>query len=171
MNKNAVLTLLAGVAVGVAAALVLRPAPTSPTLQGQHCRPHELDVIIRAEGTVPSPGDAEATETCYFVVNVNNQSSAPQEVSMALTRPNPGGGPPQDFDICVGRQLKEPRSAPPGSRIQIACYIRPGLVAGLPERTHPRDKDDAQGQPLERGFKYTLKVGTTIVDPDLVIKR
>ena len=170
MNKNALLTLVAGVAVGVAATLALRPAPPSPPSQGPRCRPHELDVIIRAEGSVASPGDAEATEACYFVVNVDNRSSVSQEVSMVLTRPSPGGGPPQDFDICVGRQLKEPRSAPPGLA-QIACYVKPGLVAGLPEKTHPRDKDDAQGQPLERGFKYTLKVGTTTVDPDLVIKR
>ena len=169
MNKKTVLALLVGIGAGVAAALALWPAP-SPPVQAQRCRQHELNVTIQADGTVPNPGDAGATESCYFIVNVNNQSEAAQEVSIVLTRPAPGGGEAQEFDICVGRQLKDPRSAPPGLA-QIACYVGPGLVAGLLQKTHPKDKDDPQGKPLERGFKYTLRAGATTVDPDLVIKR
>lgn len=144
-----------------------RDVSAQPT--GVRCAPRELDVRIDANGDVRRPSDADGQEGCYFVVNVRNDSKGSPEVSMTLERTNPGGQM-VPFDICQGRQLSEPRRAAPGSS-QIACYVRQGLLNSLGATTHPKDRNDSAGRPLERGFKYTLRVDTITVDPDLRIER
>jgi hypothetical protein len=141
-----------------------------PQPPGDRCRQHELDVRIDATGNVGRPGDADGQETCYFVINVRNDSAASQDVWMNLERTTPSGQA-LAFDICQGRQLREARRAAPGFT-QIACYVRRGVVDNVGNTTHPRDDCDAQTlRCVRRGFKYTLHVGSTTIDPDLRIER
>ena len=149
--------------------LLLSPREASPQQPERTCDPHELDVRINPNGNVATPADADGQVGCPFVIKVQNQSTATLQVSMKVERTTPGGQR-QAFDLCDGRQLTEPQPSPPGSS-QITCSVRPNLFAGLGNTTHPSDRNDNAGQPLERGFKYTLTVGAQTIDPTLVIKR
>lgn len=145
------------------------PQPGPP----ERCEQAKLDINIAEDGSVATPPDVNGYEKCYFVINIQNDSADIREVWMVLERTM--GNAKQEFDICQGpRQLKDKRTVPAKAFSQIACYVRPGLLASAGPPVHPKDKDD-NGVPVARVFKYTLHIDgqtqTVAFDPDLRIER